>query len=112
MTHLYLLVGTQEQCKKSLEHLERIIKVKADVLSKLNPKRKEPKFVFFVVSSIYQNVIISITYDLPYYITYRHYNVSLHWVLVTNHRTSQHAHRWRCPLNWLIIVGTVFGETT
>lgn len=49
MTHLYLLVGTQEQCKKSLEHLERIIKVKADVLSKLNPKRKEPKFVFFVV---------------------------------------------------------------
>jgi hypothetical protein len=37
------------QCKKSLEHLERIIKVKADVLSKPNPKRKEPKFVFFVV---------------------------------------------------------------
>lgn len=83
MTHLYLLVGTQEQCKKSLEHLERIIKVKADVLSKLNPKRKEPKFVFFVVSSIYQNVIISITYHLPHYITYRHYNGSLHWVLVT-----------------------------
>ena len=49
MTHLYLLVGTQEQCKKSLEHLERIIKVKADVLSKPNPKRKEPKFVLFVV---------------------------------------------------------------
>ncbi|XP_076075287.1 DNA-dependent protein kinase catalytic subunit-like [Mytilus galloprovincialis] len=36
-------LGTQEQCKKTLEHLERIITVKADILRKENPKRKEPK---------------------------------------------------------------------
>lgn len=43
---LVFVLGTQEQCKKTLEHLERIITVKADILRKENPKRKEPKCVF------------------------------------------------------------------
>ena len=41
--YFYIILGTQTQCKMVLDHMERIIKVKAGVLSKEDKNRTEPK---------------------------------------------------------------------
>ena len=41
--YFYIFLGTQTQCKMVLDHMERIIKVKAGVLSKEDKNRTEPK---------------------------------------------------------------------
>jgi len=37
--------GTQEQCSKALEHLEKIIRHKAAMLKAVDPNRTEPRSV-------------------------------------------------------------------
>jgi hypothetical protein len=39
------LTGTQDHCKAVVMHLERIMRIKADMLNKSSEKRRVPKLV-------------------------------------------------------------------
>jgi len=39
------MTGTQDQCKTALVHVERILRVKADLLNKPSKHRKTPRHV-------------------------------------------------------------------
>ena len=49
-----MLVGTADQCKMALVHVERILRVKADLLNKPSKKRKTPR------SSVFQFLEVSV----------------------------------------------------
>lgn len=45
-------LGTQEQCKQVISHLERMIKVKSDLLLKANKDRRKPRSVVLTPDGI------------------------------------------------------------
>jgi len=55
-------VGTQEQCKMALVHVERILRVKADLLNKPSKKRKTPRSDCFFVYCLFDTVPLGMVY--------------------------------------------------
>ena len=45
-----LLIGSQEECKKALSHLQRILVVKSAMFQMDDPNRRKPRYsIFFVM---------------------------------------------------------------